>query len=89
VCVHLFQTIEPVDVFWKCNKGHLSVVHSLPNGDILISNMGDPSGNAKGTLPCDECVQKLAGLAAQCVSGHASPFVSQADLLCWMERLLR
>nr|XP_013798541.1 PREDICTED: selenium-binding protein 1-like [Apteryx mantelli mantelli] len=44
----LCKVIEPVDVFWKCNKGHLSAVHSLPNGDILISNTGDPAGNGKG-----------------------------------------
>ncbi|NXG39173.1 SBP1 oxidase, partial [Dromaius novaehollandiae] len=44
----LCKMIEPVDVFWKCNKGYLSIVHSLPNGDILISNMGDPAGNGKG-----------------------------------------
>uniref|UniRef100_A0A8C2TXC8 Methanethiol oxidase n=1 Tax=Coturnix japonica TaxID=93934 RepID=A0A8C2TXC8_COTJA len=42
------KMIEPVDVFWKCNKGHLSVVHSLPNGDILIANMGDAAGHGKG-----------------------------------------
>ncbi|XP_009985588.1 PREDICTED: selenium-binding protein 1-like, partial [Tauraco erythrolophus] len=44
----LYKTIEPVDVFWKCDKGYLSVVHSLPNGDILIANNGDPAGNGKG-----------------------------------------
>ncbi|NXF68061.1 SBP1 oxidase, partial [Ciccaba nigrolineata] len=48
VCVNVFQMIEPVDVFWKCNKGYLATVHSLPNGDILIANMGDPAGNGKG-----------------------------------------
>ncbi|XP_008939485.1 PREDICTED: selenium-binding protein 1-like [Merops nubicus] len=44
----LCKMIEPVDVFWKCNKGYLAVVRSLPNGDILIANMGDPAGNGKG-----------------------------------------
>ncbi|RMC22793.1 hypothetical protein DUI87_00192 [Hirundo rustica rustica] len=38
------QMIEPVDVFWKCNKGYLAVTHALPNGDILIANMGDAAG---------------------------------------------
>ncbi|NXB82715.1 SBP1 oxidase, partial [Donacobius atricapilla] len=42
------KMIEPVDVFWKCNKGYLAVTHALPNGDILIANMGDPAGNGKG-----------------------------------------
>ncbi|XP_010182066.1 PREDICTED: selenium-binding protein 1-like, partial [Mesitornis unicolor] len=44
----LCKMIEPVDVFWRCDKGYLCVVHSLPCGDILISNMGDPAGNGKG-----------------------------------------
>ncbi|XP_051497263.1 methanethiol oxidase-like isoform X2 [Apus apus] len=44
----LCKMIEPVDVFWKCNKGYLNVPRSLPNGDILIANMGDPAGNGKG-----------------------------------------
>ncbi|XP_014816305.1 PREDICTED: LOW QUALITY PROTEIN: selenium-binding protein 1-like [Calidris pugnax] len=42
------KMIEPVDVFWKCNKGYLNVPRSLPNGDILIANVGDPAGNSKG-----------------------------------------
>uniref|UniRef100_A0A8C9NU25 Methanethiol oxidase n=1 Tax=Serinus canaria TaxID=9135 RepID=A0A8C9NU25_SERCA len=42
------KMIEPVDVFWKCNKGYLSVTHPLPNGDVLVANMGDPAGNGKG-----------------------------------------
>ncbi|XP_077645467.1 methanethiol oxidase-like [Lonchura striata] len=42
------KTIEPVDVFWKCNKGYLAVTHPLPNGDILIANTGDAAGNGKG-----------------------------------------
>lgn len=53
MCPLVFQMIEPVDVFWKCNKGHLSVVHSLPNGDILIANMGDAAGHGKGTFSPD------------------------------------
>ncbi|NXM69208.1 SBP1 oxidase, partial [Serilophus lunatus] len=44
----LCKMIEPVDVFWKCNKGYLAVTRSLPNGDVLIANMGDPAGNGKG-----------------------------------------
>ncbi|NXT08823.1 SBP1 oxidase, partial [Prunella fulvescens] len=42
------KMIEPVDVFWKCNKGYLAATHALPNGDVLIANMGDPAGNGKG-----------------------------------------
>ncbi|XP_042641495.1 methanethiol oxidase-like isoform X1 [Tyto alba] len=44
----LCKTIEPVDVFWRCNKAHLCTVRSLPSGDILIANMGDAAGNGKG-----------------------------------------
>ncbi|NWY08102.1 SBP1 oxidase, partial [Nothoprocta ornata] len=44
----LYKTIEPVDVFWKCDKGHLTVPHALPNGDVLIANMGDAAGNGNG-----------------------------------------
>lgn len=74
VCVNLFQMIEPVDVFWKCNKGYLSVVHSLPNGDILIANMGDPAGNGKGTSPCNNSTNELTGLEVEYVICCASPF---------------
>ncbi|XP_064588542.1 methanethiol oxidase-like [Zonotrichia leucophrys gambelii] len=42
------KMIEPVDVFWKCNKGYLSVTHPLPNGDVLVANMGDAAGHGKG-----------------------------------------
>ncbi|XP_041333496.1 methanethiol oxidase-like [Pyrgilauda ruficollis] len=42
------KMIEPVDVFWKCNKGYLAVTHPLPNGDVLVANTGDPAGNGKG-----------------------------------------
>ncbi|RMC22864.1 hypothetical protein DUI87_00136 [Hirundo rustica rustica] len=42
------KMIEPVDVFWKCNKGYLAVTHALPNGDILIANMGDAAGYGRG-----------------------------------------
>ncbi|NXA57493.1 SBP1 oxidase, partial [Nothocercus julius] len=44
----LCKIIEPVDVFWKCNKGHLTRTHALPNGDILIANMGDAAGRGNG-----------------------------------------
>ena len=59
MCVNFFQTIEPVDVFWKCNKGYLGTVHSLPNGDILIANMGDPAGNGKGTFSCNRSRNRI------------------------------
>lgn len=74
VCVNFFQMIEPVDVFWKCNKGYLNIPRSLPNGDILIANTGDPSGNSKGTLPFNNSMNKLIGLEVEYVVFRASPF---------------
>ncbi|NWS77992.1 SBP1 oxidase, partial [Crotophaga sulcirostris] len=44
----LCKMIEPVDVFWTCDKGYLNVPRSLPSGDVLIANMGDPAGNGNG-----------------------------------------
>ncbi|KAM9624134.1 methanethiol oxidase-like isoform 1-T3 [Morphnus guianensis] len=70
----LCKMIEPVDVFWKCNKGYLNIPRSLPNGDILIANIGDPSGNAKGTLPFNNSMNKLIGLEVEYVIFRASPF---------------
>ncbi|KAM7028896.1 methanethiol oxidase-like [Acridotheres tristis] len=56
------KMIEPVDVFWKCNKGYLAVSHPLPNGDILIANTGDPAGNGKGGfLVLDGATLELKG----------------------------
>ena len=74
MCVNFFQMIEPVDVFWNCNKGYLSEPRSLPDGDILIANMGDPAGNGKGTLPCHDSMNKLTGLETEYVICHASHF---------------
>lgn len=81
--------IEPVDVFWKCNKGYLGVTHPLPNGDILIANVGDPAGNAKGEFSC----QHSHFPAEIPVSGarlchRRIPRVSQVASWCWTERPL-
>lgn len=80
--------IEPVDVFWKCNKGYLSIVHSLPNGDILIANMGDPAGNGKGIFPYNKTMNNMTGWKDEYSIYCACPLASQEDLLCWMERPL-
>ncbi|NXH45753.1 SBP1 oxidase, partial [Dicaeum eximium] len=42
------KTIEPVEVFWTCDKAHLATTHALPSGDVLIANMGDAAGRGKG-----------------------------------------
>ncbi|NWI96651.1 SBP1 oxidase, partial [Pitta sordida] len=44
----LIKMIEPVELYWKYNKAHLTVTHCLPNGDVLIANEGDAAGNGKG-----------------------------------------
>uniref|UniRef100_A0A452GKE4 Methanethiol oxidase n=1 Tax=Gopherus agassizii TaxID=38772 RepID=A0A452GKE4_9SAUR len=44
----IHKMIEPVDVFWKCGLANPHTTHCLGNGEIMISSMGDPSGNGKG-----------------------------------------
>jgi len=40
--------VEPVELFWKGNVANPHTSHCLGSGDILISCLGDPSGNGKG-----------------------------------------
>ncbi|EHA97362.1 Selenium-binding protein 1, partial [Heterocephalus glaber] len=42
------QVIEPQEVHAKCNLGNLHTSHCLPSGEVMISSLGDPKGNAKG-----------------------------------------
>lgn len=42
------QMVEPVDLFWKCGLANPHTTHCLGNGQIMISCLGDPSGNGKG-----------------------------------------
>ncbi|KYO19684.1 phosphatidylinositol 4-kinase beta [Alligator mississippiensis] len=44
----LYKVIEPVDVYWKCGLANPHTTHCLGNGEIMISAIGDPSGNGKG-----------------------------------------
>ncbi|XP_072139561.1 methanethiol oxidase [Mobula birostris] len=44
----LHKTVEPTDVFWKCNLANPHTSHCLASGEVMISTIGDPSGNAKG-----------------------------------------
>ncbi|XP_078526811.1 methanethiol oxidase-like [Lissotriton helveticus] len=44
----LHKVVEPVDVYWKSNLANPHTSHCLGSGEIMISSMGDPSGNAKG-----------------------------------------
>lgn len=40
-----------MELFWKANLANPHTSHCLGNGDILISCLGDPSGNGKGINP--------------------------------------
>lgn len=42
------QMVEPVDLYWKCGLANPHTSHCLSSGQIMISCMGDPSGNGKG-----------------------------------------
>ncbi|XP_019412486.1 PREDICTED: selenium-binding protein 1-A-like [Crocodylus porosus] len=44
----LYKVIEPVEVYWKCNLANPHTTHCLGNGEIMISSIGEPSGNGKG-----------------------------------------
>ncbi|XP_037739004.1 methanethiol oxidase isoform X5 [Chelonia mydas] len=45
----IHKMIEPVNIFWKCGLANPHTTHCLGNGEIMISSMGDPSGNGKGS----------------------------------------
>uniref|UniRef100_A0A8C2YI79 Methanethiol oxidase n=1 Tax=Chinchilla lanigera TaxID=34839 RepID=A0A8C2YI79_CHILA len=42
------QVIEPQEVYAKCSLGNLHTSHCLATGEVMISSLGDPNGNAKG-----------------------------------------
>ncbi|XP_010139441.1 PREDICTED: selenium-binding protein 1 [Buceros rhinoceros silvestris] len=44
----IHKIVEPVELFSKGNVAYPHTSHCLGTGDILISCMGDPSGNGKG-----------------------------------------
>lgn len=43
----ILKTIEPSEVH-ALNVSTLHTTHCLPNGDVMISTMGDADGNGKG-----------------------------------------
>lgn len=45
------QMVEPVDLYWKCGLANPHTSHCLGSGQIMISCLGDPSGNGKGENP--------------------------------------
>ncbi|XP_009083029.1 PREDICTED: selenium-binding protein 1 [Acanthisitta chloris] len=46
----LHKVVEPVELFRKANVANPHTSHCLGTGDILISCLGDPSGNGKGSF---------------------------------------
>ncbi|KAF1586781.1 Methanethiol oxidase, partial [Eudyptes moseleyi] len=44
----IHKVVEPVELFWKGNVANPHTSHCLGSGEILISCLGDPSGNGKG-----------------------------------------
>ncbi|XP_069481550.1 methanethiol oxidase-like [Ambystoma mexicanum] len=40
--------VEPIDVYFKCNLANPHSIHCLASSEVMISCIGDPSGNAKG-----------------------------------------
>lgn len=47
------QVIEAKDIHEKCGLGTPHTSHCLPTGEVMISTLGDPKGNGKGT--CQHC----------------------------------
>lgn len=45
---NLFKTVEPVELYHNTDLAHPHTVHCIPGGQIMISCIGDPSGNGKG-----------------------------------------
>uniref|UniRef100_A0A672FM94 Methanethiol oxidase n=1 Tax=Salarias fasciatus TaxID=181472 RepID=A0A672FM94_SALFA len=44
----IHKMVEPVDLYFKCGLANPHTSHCLGSGQIMISCMGDPSGNGKG-----------------------------------------
>uniref|UniRef100_A0A8D0L2B7 Methanethiol oxidase n=1 Tax=Sphenodon punctatus TaxID=8508 RepID=A0A8D0L2B7_SPHPU len=44
----IHKIVEPYELYWKCNLANPHTTHCLGDGNIMISTMGDPSGNGKG-----------------------------------------
>ncbi|NXM78682.1 SBP1 oxidase, partial [Serilophus lunatus] len=46
----LHKVVEPEELFRKGNVAHPHTSHCLPSGEVLISCLGDPQGNGKGSF---------------------------------------
>ncbi|XP_069506386.1 methanethiol oxidase-like [Ambystoma mexicanum] len=69
----LHKAIEPTDVYFKCNLANPHTTHCLGSGEVMISSVGDPSGNAKGGfILLDAETFEVKGNWEK--DGHAAPF---------------
>ncbi|KAH0511172.1 Selenium-binding protein 1 [Microtus ochrogaster] len=48
--LYVVDVIEPSEIHSKCNVGNLHTSHCLASGEVMISTLGDPQGNAKGSF---------------------------------------
>ncbi|XP_069506410.1 methanethiol oxidase-like isoform X2 [Ambystoma mexicanum] len=69
----LHKAVEPIDVYSKCNLANPHSIHCLASGEVMISCVGDPSGNAKGGfILLDAETFEVKGNWEK--DGHAAPF---------------
>ncbi|XP_078525149.1 methanethiol oxidase-like [Lissotriton helveticus] len=69
----LHKAVEPIDVYFKSNLANLHSTHCLGSGEVMISSVGDPSGNAKGGFVLlDAETFEVKGAWEK--EGHAAPF---------------
>ncbi|XP_076746517.1 methanethiol oxidase-like isoform X1 [Maylandia zebra] len=69
----IYKMVEPIELYWKCGLANPHTSHCLGSGQIMISCMGDPSGNAKGgfVLLDGETFEVISNWEHQ---GEAAPF---------------
>ncbi|XP_043936566.1 methanethiol oxidase isoform X2 [Protopterus annectens] len=46
----IHKVIEPSELHEKCDSANPHTTHCLANGEVMISTIGDPRGNAKGSF---------------------------------------
>lgn len=81
----LLQIVEPIDLFWKCGLANPHTSHCLGSGQIMISTMGDPSGNGKGKMLCSPLFIFNTHFRLTLLF----MVIFKVVLCCWMARLLK
>nr|XP_002126964.1 methanethiol oxidase [Ciona intestinalis] len=67
------KVVEPTEIFHRTGLANPHTVHCIPGGQIMISTIGDPSGNGKGGfLILDSETFELIGNWE--APGHNTPF---------------